>query len=576
MVSTAENGNHGNHGDGGGVEGGELQPTASQIFRQYDPTTMKQITSAAGMLVVGTPDRRRDVNEDVNETCEPAKKRYRLRAVKSDANSRTPSCVKNKRKLWEEQGRRQRRKRSEWLGSLSVMNEDEVELVLTNCDARTLATLSCTCSYFAPIAEEVARRKVIDAHPTLEPNSNETWMSLLNFLTASERAREAEKLVGLGSYHTALINNEHVYTCGRGFHGQLGNGQYDNVSVPERVVDVFSEGEKPVAVACGSSHNAVISSSGRMFTWGLASSGELGHGGWTPIELNIPKALSCLSAVKISSISCGSNHTVAISSCGSVWTCGRGRNGQLGHGSLHDEGPMKKVEAMANHRAVKASAGGTHTMVLCGDGRVFSWGNNLYGQLGHQEDSLSLFKSVAIPQEIVALRSKTGKSQERIVSLSAGARHSLAVTANGVLFVWGENSYGCLGLGDNVRRPIPTRVRFHELLNSREENGTIRCIHACAGGHHSAALVYDSRTCKSLLLTAGCNNYGQLGHNDQNNRKSFVVLAAGEKKRIVSISCGESSCAAQDDSGGLYLWGRGELGQLGTNDCRSHFLPVKI
>ena len=111
VMSTAENGNHGNHGDGGGVERGELQPTASQIFRQYDPTTMKQITSAAGMLVVGTPDRRRDVNEDVNETCEPAKKRYRLRAVKSDANSRTPSCVKNKRKLWEEQGRRQRRKR---------------------------------------------------------------------------------------------------------------------------------------------------------------------------------------------------------------------------------------------------------------------------------------------------------------------------------------------------------------------------------------------------------------------------------------------------------------------------------
>ena len=44
----------------------------------------------------------------------------------------------------------------------------------------------------------------------------------------------------------------------------------------------------PAVVACGSSHTGSISRRGELFTWGLASSGELGHTGWTPIELNCP------------------------------------------------------------------------------------------------------------------------------------------------------------------------------------------------------------------------------------------------------------------------------------------------
>jgi alpha-tubulin suppressor-like RCC1 family protein len=44
---------------------------------------------------------------------------------------------------------------------------------------------------------------------------------------------------------------------------------------------------QPAVVACGANHSALISRRGEMFTWGLSSSGELGHRD-TPIDLNFP------------------------------------------------------------------------------------------------------------------------------------------------------------------------------------------------------------------------------------------------------------------------------------------------
>jgi alpha-tubulin suppressor-like RCC1 family protein len=493
-------------------------------------------------------------------------------------------------------------------GSLGILSIGELELVLSFCDARTLANLNCTSKYFTStqITEEVAKQQVKRgaSYQGIQPSkrSKESWMALLHYLTASEQARESEKRVGLGSYHTALISGsgtgeeegEDLYTFGRGFHGQLGNGKYENQPLPERIEVIspsssdFSCSEKkkkrdniPSAIACGSSHNAVISSTGALYTWGLASSGELGHGGWTPIELSIPKQLSCFNKVKMTSVSCGSNHTVATSACGGIWTCGRGRNGQLGHGHLHDEGPMKRVESLANFSVVAVAAGGTHTMALCAGGRVFSWGNNLHGQLGHQleryQDEHSLFRSVALPKEVVVLRPKSKEDPERIVSLSAGTRHSLGITASGSLFAWGDGSHGCLGLGDNLRRSIPTRVRF--LKCSETKPGKMRCVHACAGGHHTAILVHNSGDFTNTLLTTGCNHYGQLGHRDRKSRSTFTPVEYFQRHqsiRLQSVSIGDSSTAAVTCDNKVFLWGRGELGQLGTNDYRSHWFPKLV
>jgi len=104
----------------------------------------------------------------------------------------------------------------------------------------------------------------------------------------------------------------------------------------------------PAVVMCGSSHTALISRKGELFTWGLASSGELGHGGWTPIEISTPR--QCLLPgphIRVVSVSCGANHTLAIAENGGLWSCGRGRHGQLGHGNFNNEPGFRQIVTLS-------------------------------------------------------------------------------------------------------------------------------------------------------------------------------------------------------------------------------------
>lgn len=64
---------------------------------------------------------------------------------------------------------------------------------------------------------------------------------------------------------------------------------------------------------------------------------------------------------------------MAIGEDGSVWTCGKGRHGQLGHGNFHDEGVLTCVEALRNIRIVSMAAGAAHSVALASDGTLYTW-----------------------------------------------------------------------------------------------------------------------------------------------------------------------------------------------------------
>ena len=70
---------------------------------------------------------------------------------------------------------------------------------------------------------------------------------------------------------------------------------------------------------------------------------------------------------------------------GKVYACGQGTNGRLGVGGL-DAVPTPQVLAdlsMYVVRKVAVSTAGRHAMALTADGKVFSWGDGEFGQLGH-------------------------------------------------------------------------------------------------------------------------------------------------------------------------------------------------
>ena len=79
-------------------------------------------------------------------------------------------------------------------------------------------------------------------------------------------------------------------------------------------------------------------------------------------------------------------HSLAITADGAVWTWGWGSDGRLGRGDEQAQLQPKKVEAFTGQRVVAVSAGGEHSLAITADGAVFTWGKGEDGCLGHGED----------------------------------------------------------------------------------------------------------------------------------------------------------------------------------------------
>jgi len=98
----------------------------------------------------------------------------------------------------------------------------------------------------------------------------------------------------------------------------------------------------------------------------------------------------------------------------------------MGHGDAQDQLLPKKIEAFAGQRVVAVSAGSGHSIAVTADGAVWSWGDGYAGKLGHGDQQSQL-----LPKKVEAL------AEKRVVAVSAGFAHSLAITTDGA--VWGRN-----------------------------------------------------------------------------------------------------------------------------------------
>merc|ERR1712086_775723 len=124
-------------------------------------------------------------------------------------------------------------------------------------------------------------------------------------------------------------------------------------------------------------------------------------------------------------------HSLALTADGAVWSWGWGASGELGHGDEQNQLLPKKTEALAGRRVVAVSAGLAHSLALTGDGALWSWGRGGFGRLGHGDEQNQL-----LPKKVEAF------AGQRVVAVSGGTAHSLA---DGPIFTWGQGEYGCLG-----------------------------------------------------------------------------------------------------------------------------------
>lgn len=132
---------------------------------------------------------------------------------------------------------------------------------------------------------------------------------------------------------------------------------------------------------------------------------------------------------------------------------------------------------------------GVSCFVLTADGEVFSWGNNVHGNLGQRSCS----PAPALPQRIVFPR-----EAQRIGGIAVGGGHALALSTQGQVFGWGRNISGQVGNGTRQNIPFPVSVHLPD------DARPVRKV-AC-GSSHSLALAADGR-----VFAWGENGRGQLG-----------------------------------------------------------------
>ena len=188
-----------------------------------------------------------------------------------------------------------------------------------------------------------------------------------------------------------------------------------------------------------------LAEDGKVFSWGDGLYGRLGHGDGE--NQLLPKLVAALVGKQVVQISCGGYHSLAVTASGAVYSWGYGDDGKLGHGNQEHQMLPKEVEALRGRQVTMVSAGGSHSLALTASGEVLSWGGGYYGKLGHGDEENQLR-----PKVVEALQGT------RVVQISGGNIHTLALAEDGKVFSWGDGGNGLLGHGHERDLDVPTEV----------------------------------------------------------------------------------------------------------------------
>ncbi|MGW4160729.1 RCC1 domain-containing protein [Streptomyces sp. NPDC004788] len=308
---------------------------------------------------------------------------------------------------------------------------------------------------------------------------------------------------------------------------------------------------------------------GTAYAWGSDAAGRLGRGvgsGLSTTPVTVCGDVGCSGALdEVAAVEAGSGHAVALRGDGTVWTWGSNTYGQLGDGTTAQRNTPVRVPGLTDVTAV--AAGGAHTLALKRDGTVWAWGRNNKGQLG---DETTTDRSTPVQVHCVVYPEQ-GCGEPvlaRGIAIAAGGEHSLALGTNGDVSAWGSNASGQLGDGSGSEfssYPVPSFVPNAKAI--------------AAGGAHSLAVAADDGTAYAW----GSNSDGQLGDGTTTDATwPQKVCATGTSAGCTTFLTGVTGVDAGAlhtlaiVAGGVRSWGANASGQLGDGTTTTRTTPVKV
>ena len=352
-----------------------------------------------------------------------------------------------------------------------------------------------------------------------------------------------------------------LYASGSKARNNLDRIQKENTNAYTNFQKVDNIDEPVAFVATGFSHSGLVTDSGKLYMFGPGGNNRLGFGN----NENYPKPTlkPLLQAIRM--LACGGEFTVVLDTDGIVYTWGIndcGQRGQLLEPSQADQIEHNLAVSNSNRdkfdskRVVLVSAGRSHAVALTEEGTVYTWGQGRFGQLGLSDMPVKM----DYPSQIDPMHF----NYEKVTFVQASRQHTLAVTDAGNAYTFGCGLSGRLGHGD-----------FEDQILPRQVDGCNEKI--VMGSSHSSHTLLLSEN--GNVWACGSNSFKQLGVESDRDFEPRIIRIDPSRfdgKKVVTVCCDNSSSAAICKDGSLWTWGCGRGGKIGQLYVHDFSVPTRV
>ncbi|KAG0321747.1 hypothetical protein BGZ99_003718 [Dissophora globulifera] len=374
-----------------------------------------------------------------------------------------------------------------------------------------------------------------------------------------KKSRSSGSLLDLAMPTVAAVPGK-VYVFGTGDCAQLGLGE--DVLIRKKPANLAVLNDKRIVdIAAGGMHNMALTADGALWSWGVNDQRTLGRSG----DEYQPLPVEGLDGIKIIKVACSDSLTVALSDKGDVYTWGtfRSAEGILGHSREKEVQDLPTI-VHGLKGVVDIATGTDHVLALTTTGQVYSWGNGQQMQLGRRIVARRMLNGLT-PESIGA---------KGLIKIGAGSYHSFAIDKNGKARAFGLNTYGQCGDEDAKKENVPSIAAITALQGETLadiQGGEHHSIALTKDGR-----LFGFGRSDSYQLGLGYTEEPGHEDSSSHKKAIRTPTHIPGLPTIAAVAVGGNHTLALSEDGEVYAWGFGEMFACGNGEEEDVQTPLLL